>query len=161
MKSPKCEFITRELIDGVCREARLSPRLRKNYNLHRDESEPVNRLLNAMHRGSYIPVHRHLNPSLSESCVVLRGRVGIVVYDDKGVVTHSQKVGEGCGACGFDIEAGLWHGLVVLEDDTVLYEVKQGPYTPITADNIAPWTPAVEDTKAVVEFVKALEKSFE
>lgn len=161
MKSPKCEFITHELIDGVCREARLSSRLRKNYNLHRDESEPVNRLLNAMHRGSYIPVHRHLNPSLSESCVVLRGRVGIVVYDDKGVVTHSQKVGKGCEACGFDIEAGLWHGLVVLEDDTVLYEVKQGPYTPITADNIAPWSPDAGDKEAVAEFVKALEKSFE
>ena len=112
MKSPKCEFITRELIDGVCREARLSARLRKNYNLHRDEAEPVNRLLNAMHRGSYIPVHRHLNPALCESGVVIRGRVGVVVYDDEGVVTHSQQVGEGCDACGFDIEAGLWHGLV-------------------------------------------------
>lgn len=161
MKSPKCEFITRELIDGVCCEARLSSRLRKNYNLHRDESEPVNRLLNAMHRGSYIPVHRHLNPSLSESCVVLRGRVGVVVYDQEGVVTHSQMVGDGCEAYGFDIEAGLWHGLVVLEDDTVLYEVKQGPYTPISTENIAPWTPAVDDKEAVAEFVKALEKSFE
>ena len=118
-------------------------------------------MLNAMHRGSYIPVHRHLNPSLCESGVVLRGCVGVVVYDDEGVVIHRQKVGRGCDACGFDIEAGLWHGLVVLEDDTVIYEVKQGPYTPISAENIAEWTPAVDDQQAVEEFVKALEKSFE
>ena len=132
-----------------------------NYNLHRDEAEPVNRLLNAMHCGTFVPVHRHLNPSLSESCVVLRGRVGVVIYDDEGHVTERRLVGLGADACGFDIEAGIWHSLVVLEDDTVLFEVKQGPYTPLTAENIAPWSPDSQDVEAQRTFVKALEQSFE
>ena len=158
---PKVEFITDSLLDRVADEARHAPRLRMNYNFHRDVNEPINRLLNAMQRGTYVPAHRHLNPSLCESCVVLRGRVGVVIYDDDSHVVERRLVGVGADACGFDIEAGLWHGLVVLEDDTVLYEVKQGPYTPITADNIAPWSPDAGDKEAVAEFVKALEKSFE
>lgn len=158
---PKVEFITNDLIDRTIAKARESSRRRMNYNLHSDEAEPVNRLLNAMHRGTFVPVHRHLSPALSESCVVLRGRVGVVIYDDDGRVVERHLVGRKADACGFDIEAGIWHGLVVLEDDTVLFEVKQGPYTPLTVENIAPWSPDAADKEAVAEFVKALEQSFE
>lgn len=157
----KVEFIDLDLMKRVSDEGRLSPRLRMNYNFHREECEPVNRLLNAMHRGTFLPVHRHLNPDRCESSVVLRGRIGVVIYDDEGHVVERREVGEGLSCRGFDIEAGVWHGIVVLEDDTVLYEVKQGPYAPLMADNIAPWSPAADDAWAVEEFVKALEQSFE
>lgn len=158
---PKIEFIDRELMDAVAQKAAESPRLRMNYNFHRSTQEAVNRLLNVMHRGSYLPVHRHLNPAKSESIVVVRGKVGITIYDDAGVEVESRMVGAGCDTVGVDIEAGVWHGLVVLEDDTVIFEVKEGPFVPITPDNIASWTPAVEDKTAVEEFVKALEDKFQ
>ena len=156
----KVEFIDTQLMDRVSAEGRKSPRWRMNYNFHRNESDPVNRLLNAMHRGSYLPVHRHLSPSRSESCVVLRGKVGITIYADDGTVVERRVVGAACDTVGVDIEAGVWHGLVVLEDDTVLMEVKQGPYAPISAENIAPWSPNVADVVAVERFVKELEESF-
>ena len=155
------QFITNELIELTLQRAKESPRLRMNHNFHADESYAVNRLLNAMHRGTFIPVHRHLNPSLSESGVVLRGRVGVIIYDSQGHIIDSRVVGDGADACGFDIEAGVWHGLVVLEDNTVIYEVKQGPYTPISAENVAPWSPAADNHTAQLEFVKALENLFE
>lgn len=155
------QFITNELIELTLQRAKESPRLRMNHNFHADESDAVNRLLNAMHRGTFIPVHRHLNPSLSESGVVLRGRVGVIIYDSQGHIIDSRVVGDGADACGFDIEAGVWHGLVVLEDNTVIYEVKQGPYTPISAENVAPWSPAADNHTAQREFVKALENLFE
>ena len=156
----KTEFFDDALFARVASEARLSPRRRMNYNFHRSTDDPVNRLLNAMHRGSYLPVHRHQSPSRSETCVVLRGSVGVTIYDDAGgVVTHRRVSADG-PCCGFDIEAGVWHGLVVLEDDTVLFEVKRGPYAPITADNLAPWTPDAEDRQAVAEFIKELETEF-
>lgn len=155
------QFITNELIELTLQRAKESPRLRMNHNFHADESDAVNRLLNAMHRGTFIPVHRHLNPSLSESGVVLRGRVGVIIYDSQGRIVDSRVVGAGTDACGFDIEAGVWHGLVVLEDNTVIYEVKQGPYTPISAENVAPWSPVADNHTAQREFVKALEDLFE
>lgn len=156
----KTEFFDDALFARVASEARLSPRRRMNYNFHRSTDDPVNRLLNAMHRGSYLPVHRHQSPSRSETCVVLRGSVGVTIYDEEGGVVTRRRVSAD-GACrGFDIEAGVWHGLVVLEDDTVLFEVKRGPYAPITADNLAPWTPDAGDRQAVAEFIKELETEF-
>lgn len=157
----KTEFIDRELMDAVAEKAWQSPRRRMNYNFHRSTDEGINRLLNVMHRGSYLPVHRHINPDKSESIVVVRGKVGVTIYDNDGAVVESRTVGVGCDCVGFDIEAGVWHGLVVLEDDTVLFEVKQGPYAPITPENIASWTPAVDDVVAVEKFVKELEEKFE
>ena len=154
----KTEFFDDALFARVAAEARLSPRRRMNYNFHRSTDDAVNRLLNAMHRGSYLPVHRHLSPSRSESCVVLRGSVGVTIYDDAGGVVTRRRVSADGPCCGFDIEAGVWHGL--LEDDTVLFEVKRGPYAPITADNLAPWTPDAEDRQAVAEFINELETEF-
>lgn len=156
----KTEFFDDALFARVAAEARLSPRRRMNYNFHRSTDDAVNRLLNAMHRDSYLPVHRHLSPSRSESCVVLRGSVGVTIYDDAGGVVTRRRVSADGPCCGFDIEAGVWHGLVVLEDDTVLFEVKQGPYVPIAPDNIAPWSPPAEDAGAVAEFIKELETEF-
>ena len=154
------QYIDVTLMDSVAVEARLSPRLRKNYNFHHSEDEPVNRLINVMHRGTYLPVHRHSRPDRSESCIVLRGRVGVIFYDDEGNLTDSRLVGPSCDCVGYDIDAGVWHGLVVLEDDTVLFEVKQGPYAPISAENIASWSPAADDTSAVKRFIEELENHF-
>lgn len=154
------QYIDVTLMDSVAVEARLSPRLRKNHNFHHSEDEPVNRLINVMHRGTYLPVHRHSRPDRSESCIVLRGRVGVTFYDDEGNLTDSRLVGPSCDCVGYDIDAGVWHGLVVLEDDTVLFEVKQGPYAPISADNIASWSPAADDTSAVKRFIEELENHF-
>ncbi len=158
---PKVEFIDDALLFEVAVKARQAERLRINYNFHRSTDEPVNRLLNTMNRGSYLPVHRHLSPDRTESCVVVKGKIGLSIYDDNGHEIERRIVGPDSGCYGFDIEAGVWHGLVVLEDDTTLFEIKQGPYAPITPENLAPWTPAVDDKQAVEKFVKELEQSFE
>ena len=155
------QYIDSELMDRVAAEAHNSPRKRMNYNFHASTDEPINRLLNVMHRGSYLPVHRHLSPARSESIAVLRGRVGVLFYDEEGNLTDKREVGPQCDCVGFDIDAGVWHGLVVLEDDTVLFEIKQGPYAPIVPENIASWMPDVADEEAVERYVKALEKLFE
>ena len=158
---PKVEFIDDALLSEVAGKARQAERLRINYNFHRTTDEVVNRLLNVMNRGSYLPVHRHLSPDRTESCVVVKGKIGLSIYDDSGHEVERRVIGPDCGCYGFDIEAGVWHGLVVLEDDTTLFEIKQGPYAPITPENLAPWTPAVDDKQAVEKFIKELEQSFE
>ena len=56
----KYQYIDATLMDAVAEKARLSPRLRMNYNFHRSEDEPVNRLINVMHRGSYLPAAQFL-----------------------------------------------------------------------------------------------------
>lgn len=56
---------------------------------------------------------------------------------------------------------GNGHSLLVLEDDTVVYEIKSGPYAPISASDTAPWTPAPDDAEAVEGFLKKLKDEIE
>lgn len=59
----KPEFISRQILDRLSAEAKLSPRLRKNYNFHSSDQDICHCLLNAMAPDSYIQPHRHLNTS--------------------------------------------------------------------------------------------------
>lgn len=151
------EVIDSALLDEVIQRAKTSPRLRMNYNFHDRLDAPVSRMLNAMEKGTYVSVHRHLNPPKDESVVVLRGRAASFVFDDAGEVTEAVVVDPRDGVYGFDIKAGTWHGLLVLEDRTVLYEAKEGPYVPIALTDVAPWTPAPDDAEGVARFLARLE----
>lgn len=56
---------------------------------------------------------------------------------------------------GVDIEPGVWHTLIVLEPDTLLFEVKNGPYSPATDKGFPDWSPA-EGTPESERFLAAL-----
>lgn len=137
------------LLDAVCSDAAASPRRRKNRNFHTSDEQPAHRLLNAMQMDSYVPPHRHLDPDKGETMVVLRGSMALLIFDDKGIVTQSAKVGAGttanrasnCAAIGVDIPHATWHTVLALEPDTVFLEAKAGPYLPLQADERAPWAP--------------------
>lgn len=136
------------LLDQVSAEARQSPRGRKNRNFHTNDAQPGHRLLNAIEPGSYIMPHRHLDPNKDETMVVLRGRLGLVTFDDAGVIVDAVEVGKGGAAIGMDIPHGTWHTVFALEPGTVFLEAKAGPYLPLTADEKAPWAPAEGDPGA-------------
>ena len=51
--------IDKELLDGVTAQAKASPRLRMNYNLHDSLEAKAQRLMNAMEPGTDLPIHRH------------------------------------------------------------------------------------------------------
>jgi cupin fold WbuC family metalloprotein len=133
------KIIDKALLDSVSEQATKNRRLRMNYNFHQQLDDPLNRLLNAMEPGSYFPPHRHKNPDKEEIFLVLRGSVIIVIFDDEGVVVSTTEVSPAKEVYGMEIEAGVWHSLIVLEPNTVVYEVKKGPYVPLTPENIATW----------------------
>jgi cupin fold WbuC family metalloprotein len=135
-------LIDSALLDEASAEARASPRGRKNRNFHRDDSQPGHRLLNAIEPGSYVAPHRHLDPNKDETMVVLRGALGLVVFDDAGRVVQKVKVGAGDTAIGVDIPHGTWHTVFALEPGTVFLEAKSGPYLALSAAERAPWAPA-------------------
>ena len=148
-------LIDNALLDEVCAEAAASPRRRKNRNFHPTDDHPGHRLLNAMQPDSYIPPHRHLDPNKDETFVVLRGLLGLFVFDDAGAVTHSVRVGAGAAAMGVDIPHGTWHTAVALAPDTVFLEAKAGPYLPFTEAERAPWAP-VENAPEVAGYLAIL-----
>lgn len=136
------------LLDEVTAEARASPRLRKNRNFHDRDDHPGHRLLNAIEPGSYIPPHRHLAADKDETLVVLRGRLGLVLFDDAGRPIRALALGAGGDALGADIPRGAWHTALALESGTVFFEAKAGPYRPHAPAELAPWAPAEHAVEA-------------
>jgi cupin fold WbuC family metalloprotein len=141
-------LIDAQLIDAVSAQAAASPRRRKNFNFHAQESAPANRLLNAIEPDSYVQPHRHLDPAKDETLVVLRGAVGLVVFDDKGGVVQHAILRAGTGALGVDLPHTTWHTFVGLEPGSVIFEAKAGPYMPLAREEKAYWAPAENDPAA-------------
>jgi cupin fold WbuC family metalloprotein len=134
-------LIDSALLDEVCREAVASPRRRKNRNFHPNDDYPANRLLNAIEPGSYVMPHRHRDANKDETTLVLRGRLGLVEFDDAGHIVRTLVLGAGGEAMGVDIPHDTWHTAFALDPGTVFFEAKAGPYRPLTADEKAPWAP--------------------
>lgn len=140
--------IDKAALDAATEGARGSPRRRKNVNLHRSEAEPSQRLLNAIEPGSYVAPHRHADPTKDETITVLRGRLGVVAFDEAGVVTRTLVVAPGSDVVAVTVPAGTFHSLVSLAPGTVFFESKAGPYRPIEAHERAGWAPGEQDPGA-------------
>lgn len=127
-----------------------------NHNFHSSLNAPLHRLLNAMEPGSYIRPHRHLNPDREESCILLRGKVAVFLFDETGNITEHVILSPSDGIYGIDLEAGVWHSVIVLEPGSVIYEAKEGPYVPLAKENMAPWSPEPEDEEKVNAYIEQL-----
>lgn len=152
-------LIDQTLLDAVSAEAQASPRLRRNRNFHPTNEYPAHRLLNAVEPGSYVAPHRHLAADKDESMVVLRGRLGFVMFDDDGAVLRSLVLGPGETALGVDVPAGTWHSVLALEPGTVFFEAKAGPYLALTEAERAPWAPA-EGAAGAADYYAGLRRLF-
>jgi len=139
MKSTR--LIGQEILDTVTREAITTPRLRKNLNFHQYDESLCHRLVNAVEPDTYIPPHRHLDPEKDETIIPLRGRLGVVFFDESGHVVQSAVLSPGGDAVGVNIPHGEFHTVVSLESGTVFFESKAGPYRPLTDAERAPWAP--------------------
>src|SRR5512133_3580927 len=126
------KVVTRELLVQLSGEARISPRQRKNYNLHPANESRSHRLLNAVEPASYIRPHRHLDPEKDEAFVLMSGRLGVVTFSDAGDVTETVILSQGSGRLIADIPHGVYHTAVSLEPGTVFFEAKAGPYLPLS-----------------------------
>jgi len=85
-----------------------------------------------MHKGKTFKPHRHIwkAPSYDkviaqESWVVIKGSVNAIFYDTDGEYLESHILYP--GDCSFTLEGG--HTYEILEDNTLVYEYKTGPYT--------------------------------
>ena len=120
------KIINESLLNGVSAQAKASPRLRMNYNFHQSLDDKCHRMLNAVEPGTDIPIHRH--PTKDESFVVLRGKVRSTTYNDDGSVIESVVLSQEDGLYGVDIPKNVWHTLQSLESNSVIFEVKEGPF---------------------------------
>jgi len=127
-------IIDKTLLDTVSDQAKASPRLRMNYNFHQSLDEKCHRFLNAVEPGTKVEIHRH--PTKDESFVLLRGKVQVNTYNDDGSVMESVVLCQEDGRYGVDIPKGIWHNIEALDPDSVIFEVKEGPFVPHEVEGI-------------------------
>jgi cupin fold WbuC family metalloprotein len=147
------KLITQEVIHQLVDQATAAPRRRSNLNFHPVLDDPVQRLLVAAKVDTYFRPHRH--ETRWEFALVLQGAFDIFFFDDGGVVTGKLRLGRTGDALGFEMPPRTWHGWLPVEDDSVFFEVKQGPYDPVTGTTFAAWAPPEGDA-AVAPFLARL-----
>lgn len=126
-------LINDELLDKVTAESRKSPRLRMNFNLHDSLDAMAQRLINVLLPGTILPIHRHRHTA--ETYILLRGKMFVVFYDETGAQTHRFLLDPSTGNYGVQIPKGQWHTVEVIEPSAI-FEVKDGPYTPLTPEDM-------------------------
>jgi cupin fold WbuC family metalloprotein len=134
-------LLTSKRLDDTLVQSRKSPRRRIIAPLHRSLSEPLHRMLNAIQPGSYVRPHRHLDPPKAEAWIVLRGAVLFVTFFDDGAIADHVALDAESDTFGVDLVPGHYHMLAALRPDTIIYEVKTGPYEATTDKSFAPWAP--------------------
>lgn len=127
-------MIDNSLLDKVTAEAKVSPRLRMNYNLHDSLEAKAQRLLNALEPGTVLPIHRHQHTA--ETYFLIRGRISVLFYNEERVVTERFDLDPLTGSYGVNIPAGQWHTLEVHDSGSVIFEVKDGPYCPSAPEDV-------------------------
>ena len=89
-----------------------------------------------MEKGKTFRPHKHIWKPTEEKCiaqeswVVIKGSVKVIMYDldDKVISTHILYPGD----CSMTFQGG--HNYEILEEDTVVYEYKTGPYKGVEND---------------------------
>lgn len=123
-----------KFLDELTEKAKESPRLRMNYNLHDSLDSKAQRLFNGLEPGTVLPTHRHVETS--ETYILVRGALRVTLLDDDKNVIETAELNLNNGVFGLHIPANTWHKVEVLESGTVIFEVKDGPYSPLTEKDI-------------------------
>ena len=150
---PPLTRISASLFDAVAAEARASKRLRKNHNF-RQSSDLVQRFLNVLQPGTYVRPHRHLRePSGSgfECFLVLQGAIGLLLLNEQGAVLQQERLEAGGEVRGIQLAEGQFHTLVALAPDSVMFELKQGPYEPLADKDFLPQFPLEGSAEAAAQ----------
>lgn len=141
-------IIAQKLLDTLSALAKANPKLRQSYDLRTTPEDKSLRMLNALEPGTIMPIHRHRN--ISETMVMVRGKLIERFYDDNGNITeefmmellsntsnisNNSNISEPSISM-VQIEDGQWHSLEVLESGTVIFEAKDGAYAPLTEEDI-------------------------
>jgi cupin fold WbuC family metalloprotein len=153
------KIINRQLLDDISARARGNARLRQNWNIHPHDGFPAHRLLNAMEPDSYIRPHRHLDPLKDETFMLVRGRLGIIVFDDDGTVAETLLLDVNGENLGVDLPSGCFHTAVSLAEGTIFFEAKAGPYIPLEEGEKAPWAPE-DSSPAAAPYLHSLKSLF-
>lgn len=143
--------------------ASQSQRFRAHINVHRSYTDHCQKLFNAIKVNSYIHPHRHSLDPKKECLMAIKGLFGFIIFTEQGLIESvdifgSEKYSEKLSIpLGVEVPANVWHTVISLADDSVLFEVKSGPFDPGLAKELAPWAPE-EGSENVPQYLEILKQ---
>lgn len=146
------------LVGNAVEASRNNPRGRIIQPLHKRPASVLQRMINAIQPGSYIQPHQHANPPKVESLIVVRGAFRILFFDSEGTLTAFYDLAAQSPLFGIDIEPGIWHTLFATMPDSVIFEVKPGPWISAKDKDFASWAPR-EGSSDAAGYMEALIQS--
>ena len=156
-------ILDNQLLDDLCQQADNSSRSRQHFNIHSSYEENCQRLFNAIQVNSYIPPHRHSIADKKELLVAIRGVFSLITFDDWGGFVQSvcfgteKYSGDLCPNVGVEIPSDTWHTVIARQENSILLEVKEGPFVSDEAKEFALWAPR-DDSAAVDSFLDKCHK---
>lgn len=148
-------LLTNDLLNHAVDASRVNERKRIILPLHKSADALLHRMFNVMQPGTYIPPHRHAAPPKDESIVVVRGSLCFMTFDEMGNILQMTDITAGSDVFGVDVCAGIFHTFFILEPDTAMFEVKSGPFSPVTDKDFPTWAPR-EGDKAAADYLAML-----
>lgn len=132
--------------------AAADPSKRARLCLHSTHSDPVQQMIIAFTRGSYIRPHGKTHRSKSYHCVT--GEFWIVFFDDAGRVVRCVPMGPPGSErpLVYRFCDRTWHTILVLSEVVIIHEISAGPFLPGQAQFPA-WSPHEADHVGCQEFL--------
>ena len=155
------KIFSSQYFDQLLNTAARSQRLRAHTNVHDSYADQCQKLFNAICIDSYIRPHRHSLDPKEECLIAVRGLFGLIEFSEHGGIESitlfgSEKYSQQLSiASGVELSAGVWHTVVSLVKDSILFEVKSGPFDPALAKELAPWAPE-EGSELAQEYLNVL-----
>jgi cupin fold WbuC family metalloprotein len=125
-------------LNQLTETAALSLRKRAHLLLHNGPDDQVQRLLIAAQPGTYVRPHQHTQQW--EMLVLMQGRLDVLILKADGRLISRHRMSQSTQL--LQIPVSVWHSCAVCEPNTVVLEIKPGPYRP---NEFAPWS-AQEET---------------
>lgn len=128
-------IIDQTLLNSLAEKAKASPRLRMNLDLRNTPEDSSQRMLNAIEPESLVAIHRHRDTS--ETMTVVRGRLVVDLYDERGAeCIESVELSPNGSIVVINIPLGQWHSVRSLVSGTVFLAVMDGHYKPLEPEDM-------------------------
>lgn len=138
--------LTKSDIEKLGGEAKSAKRLRTALPIHEDPSDPIQRVIMVAQPQTYVAPHRHPDKSW-EMILLINGALDLLFFSDDGVVEKRVSLSEE-GDRLLEYPADEYHSAVIMAEDTLVLELKEGPYDPATAKDSPSWAPEEGELEA-------------
>jgi len=137
--------IDQNLLEEMAHKSKAAKRGRAHFLFHRSHDDTLQRMLNAMQPGTYLQPHKHENPDKREVFLVLTGKFLVVEFDEQGNISDHMILDANGHQHAAEITERTFHTVICMAPDSIAYELKDGPYSPIDDKNFASWAPKEGD----------------